>query len=65
MRFAVELGDSGPLYLLAGAAALFGLALFAITRPSQPKAKPKATRAPAAAAKTARQPRKRAAPKAA
>ena len=57
-----ELGDSGPVYLLAGAVALVGLGLFAIFNQRQPAPALSAAReAPATRAKRAAPARKRAA----
>jgi uncharacterized protein YjbJ (UPF0337 family) len=55
-----ELGDSGPLYLLAGAAALVGLGLFAALRQRQSATpQPRARKAPATRAKRTTPARKR------
>ena len=56
-----ELGDSGPVYLLAGAVALVGLGLFAIFSQRQPAAPSRAParKAPATRAKRAAPARKR------
>jgi uncharacterized protein YjbJ (UPF0337 family) len=57
-----ELGDSGPLYLLAGAAALLGLGLFAAMRQRQPSsAHPRTGKATTTRAKRLTPARKRAA----